>query len=175
MSTEDNKLDPYKMSFKPGFKLTAAEANAVRKFLGGLNEGLFVKCTDCGQFAQFDGSVISVQQSIQWVRCGACEKRNESSGSAGSVTAPFSGNSVPLPQGLQWEAAPNTTTPNAAPSHGHTHQINSGHRHQINAAAMSQGLLTEEATRASNGTFVGSTRERIDAIAAKGVTTRMKP
>ena len=167
MSTEDNKLDPYKMSFKPGFKLTAAEANAVRKFLGGLNEGLFVKCTNCGQFAQLDGSVISVQQGIQWVRCGACVKRNESSGGAGSVTVPLGGNSVPLPQGLQWEAAPNTTTPNAAPSHGHTHQIN--------AAAMSQGLLTEEATRASNGTFVGSTRERIDAIAAKGVTTRMKP
>ena len=141
MSTEDNKLDPYKMSFKPGFKLTAAEANAVRKFLGGLNEGLFVKCTDCGQFAQFDGSLISVQQGIQWVRCGACVKRNESSGGAGSVTVPLGGNSVPLPQGLQWEAAP----------------------------------LTEEATRASNGTFVGSTRERIDAIAAKGVTTRMKP
>ena len=155
MSTEDNKLDPYKMSFKPGFKLTAAEANAVRKFLGGLNEGLFVKCTDCGQFAQFGGSVISVQQSIRWVRCGACAERNESSGGAGSVTVPLGGNSVPLPQGLQWEAAPNTTTPNAA--------------------ATSQGLLTEEATRASNGTFVGSTRERIDAIAAKGVTTRMKP
>ena len=167
MSTEDNKPDPRKMSFKPGFKLTAAEANAVRKFLGGLNEGLFVKCTDCGQFAQFDGSVISVQQGIRWVRCGACVKRNESSGGAGSVTVPLGGNSVPLPQGLQWEAAPNTTTPNAAPSHGHTHQIN--------AVAMSQGLLTEEATRASNGTFVGSTRERIDAIAAKGVTTRMKP
>lgn len=166
MSTEDNKLDPNKMSFKPGFKLTAAEANAVRKFLGGLNEGMFVKCTDCGQFAQFDGSVVSVQQGIKWVRCGACVKRNEYSGGAGSV---------PLPQGLQWEAAPNTTTPNAAPSHGHTHQINPGHRHQINAAATSQGLLTEEATRASNGTFVGSTRERIDAIAAKGVTTRMKP
>ena len=166
MSTEDNKLDPNKMSFKPGFKLTAAEANAVRKFLSGLNEGLFVKCTDCGQFAQFEGSVISVQQGIKWVRCGACVKRDEYSGGAGSD---------PLPQGLQWEAAPNTTTPNAAPSHGHTHQINSGHRHQINAAAMSQGLLTEEATRASNGTFVGSTRERIDAIAAKGVTTRMKP
>ena len=114
MSTEDNKLDPYKMSFKPGFKLTAAEANAVRKFLGGLNEGLFVKCTDCGQFAQFDGSVVSVQRGIQWVRCGACVKRSESSGGAGSVTVPL-------------------------------------------------------------GTFEGSTRERIDAIAAKGVTTRMKP
>ena len=106
MSTEDNKPDPHKMSFKPGFKLTAAEANAVRKFLGGLNEGLFVKCTDCGQFAQHEGSVISVQRVIQWVRCGACVKRNESSGGAGSVTVPFGGNSVPLPQGLQWEAAP---------------------------------------------------------------------
>ena len=87
MSTEDNKPDPRKMSFKPGFKLTAAEANAVRKFLGGLNGGLFVKCTYCGQFAQLDGSVICVQQGIQWVRCGACVERSESSGGRIDATA----------------------------------------------------------------------------------------